>query len=69
MSLPGLQRFVLAAAAAAGLAHTSSANIGAENPEYARLQALGEESYATALGGLSSNSTCNADNVVIRRSW
>lgn len=73
MSFPRLQRLVLAAAAAAataaGLVSTSPTNIGADDTEYARLQALGETSYNTALGALANNSTCNEGNVVVRRSW
>lgn len=69
MSLPRVQSLVLAAAAAAALASTSSVNNGADDSEYTRLQALGEASYDTALGALASNSTCTADNIVVRRSW
>lgn len=69
MSLPRVRCLFLAAAAAAGLASTSSVDAGPDHTEYRRLQDLGEASYDTALGALASNSTCNADNVVVRRSW
>lgn len=69
MSRPRFQCLVLAAAAAAVLASDSPVSVGADDAQYTRLQALGQESYDTALGGLASNSTCNANNVVVRRSW
>ncbi|KAG8159792.1 hypothetical protein KVR01_010429 [Diaporthe batatas] len=64
-----LRCLILAAPAAAGLASASTANFGADHTEYAQLQALGKASHDTALGALASNSTCNAGNVVVRRSW
>lgn len=69
MSRSRLQFLVLAAAAAAVLASDSPVSVGADDAQYTRLQALGSASYDTALGGLASNSTCNSDNVVVRRSW
>lgn len=69
MSRPRLQCLVLAAAAAAVLASDFPVSAGADDAQYTRLQAVGEASYDTALGGLASNGTCNADNVVVRRSW
>lgn len=69
MSRPRRQCFVLAAAAAAVLAIDSPVSVGADDAQYMQLQALGEASYDTALGRLASNSTCNADSIVVRRSW
>lgn len=69
MSRPRLQFSVLTAAATAALASDSPVSVGADDVQYTRLEALGEASYDTALEGLASNSTCNADNVIVRRSW
>ncbi|CAN8106402.1 unnamed protein product [Discula destructiva] len=65
-----LSLFLLAAVFATGLGTaTIHSDARSSSVEYAQLQALGEASYDTALGVLVSNSTCNADNIVIRRSW
>lgn len=67
MSLARL--LVFGAVAATKLAQASQLDIQANNTDYARLQALGWSAYATSLGELTSNATCNPENIVIRRSW